>query len=621
MDSSRYGPNGPSAIKIYHYLTYKLHKSTQKARTKLTEAMSDASSAGRWQPVKKPGQLEAEVEALDHAADEIRIMTGGFDAEAAGVWRSALDRLISSLESSTEYFAEFGFHIMTFKKEHPIFTGGQLREAIDEPMGILATNYRLQKTETRQRGRRHPGSWNRWNKNNGSAMAAYQTDDMCFEFRESGKCSRGDKCFAKHDGRTGNACTNSEYLKTGVCSEFKQCKNVHIWDTKKFGTKEAFLEKQQNKMLKAAVGHYPAMVMRRVPDTRKESDDGSCDEQPVEIGKHISLCDGMACGAMAMEDVGIAHNGYYAYEKNQTAKKIAKHAYPAIDHSLGDDVMDITEQTVRDWGPVSSMFIGAPCNDLTNLRNFIDGVFVPEPDKRPGLDGPSGMILRHCLQVLKWALHYNPKMMFVMENVVFDDRKEDWTEVCDATGVEPVVIMGSDVSHTRRLRAWWTNIKLPASYTELTKDQSRGDPNDCMDPGRKIMTFEVDGRQQSRPIGASWTGDPDEPTAKTGRPIEVIEDGKPGVQQLRPGEAEKLHNLRAGCTDAPGVRTIDRLTAIGGGWDMNVIRMILQHSNLKVSEVAHMNGAMQACPGEAGLQEYMKYSAENTTQACPTTDV
>ena len=35
------------------------------------------------------------------------------------------------------------------------------------------------------------------------------------------------------------------------------------------------------------------------------------------------------------------------------------------------------------------------------------------------------MILRHCLQVLKWALHYNPKMMFVLEKVVFADRKED----------------------------------------------------------------------------------------------------------------------------------------------------------------------------------------------------
>ena len=151
MDSSRYGPYGPSAVKIYHYLTYKLHKSTQKARTKLTEAMSDATDEGRWQPVKQPGKLEAEVEALDQAADEIRIMSGDFD-EAAGVWRSALDRLISSLESAPEYFAEFGFHVMTFKKDHPTFSGIQLREAIEEPMVILATNYRTQETEAKPGG-------------------------------------------------------------------------------------------------------------------------------------------------------------------------------------------------------------------------------------------------------------------------------------------------------------------------------------------------------------------------------------------------------------------------------------------------------------------------------------
>ena len=61
---------------------------------------------------------------------------------------------------------------------------------------------------------------------------------------------------------------------------------------------------------------------------------------------------------MAMEEVGIAHTRYYAYELNHATKRIAKHACPAIDHSLGDDVMDNTEHTVRDWGPVSSMFIG-----------------------------------------------------------------------------------------------------------------------------------------------------------------------------------------------------------------------------------------------------------------------
>ena len=160
---------------------------------------------------------------------------------------------------------------------------------------------------------------------------------------------------------------------SAMCSDFKQCKGVRIWDTKKFGTKAAFLEKQQNKMPKAATGHDPAMMMRRVQDTRKDSDDGFDNDQPLEIGNQILLCDGMACGFMAMDEVGIAHNGYYAYELNQAAKKTAKHACPAKNHSLGDDVMSITEHTMRDWGHVSSMFIAAPCNDLTNLRNFANG--------------------------------------------------------------------------------------------------------------------------------------------------------------------------------------------------------------------------------------------------------
>ena len=57
-ESSKYGPYGPFAVGIYHYLTYKLHKSTHKARTKLTEAMSDATDEVRWQPMKQPDKLD-----------------------------------------------------------------------------------------------------------------------------------------------------------------------------------------------------------------------------------------------------------------------------------------------------------------------------------------------------------------------------------------------------------------------------------------------------------------------------------------------------------------------------------------------------------------------------------
>ena len=86
--------------------------------------------------------------------------------------------------------------------------------------------------------------------------------------------------------------------------------------------------------------YFPTMMMRKAPD----SDSSGYDEEPpMEIGKHVSLCDGMGCGAMAMEAAQLAYDGYFAYELNPTARKIAKHACPAKDSSLGNDVMYITE--------------------------------------------------------------------------------------------------------------------------------------------------------------------------------------------------------------------------------------------------------------------------------------
>ena len=41
---------------------------------------------------------------------------------------------------------------MTFKKDHPTFSGIQLREAIEEPMSILATNYRMRDAEANPGG-------------------------------------------------------------------------------------------------------------------------------------------------------------------------------------------------------------------------------------------------------------------------------------------------------------------------------------------------------------------------------------------------------------------------------------------------------------------------------------
>ena len=53
-------------------------------------------------------------------------------------------------------------------------------------------------------------------------------------------------------------------------------------------------------------------------------------------------------------------------------------------------------------------------------------------------------------------------------------------------------------------------------------------------------------------------------------------------QHLKPNEAERLHGLPVNCTAAPGATNLDRLKAIGHGWDVIVTSMLLAHSSLEV---------------------------------------
>ena len=62
-------------------------------------------------------------------------------------------------------------------------------------------------------------------------------------------------------------------------------------------------------------------------------------------------------------------------------------------------------------------------------------------------------------------LKYNPEAEYLCENVVFDDMPEYWQEACNALG-DPIVINAQDHSYTKRNRAYWTNITLPARYKD-----------------------------------------------------------------------------------------------------------------------------------------------------------
>ena len=99
------------------------------------------------------------------------------------------------------------------------------------------------------------------------------------------------------------------------------------------------------------------------------------------------------------------------------------------------------------------------------------------------------------------------------------DMVKDWKEVCDALGT-PVMVDAHDHSFTKRRRAYWTNIVLPANWKE---GHGPKDPNTVLNPGHRVQKYYASGRMCTRPLGASWKGDENTPHAATNRPLVIID--------------------------------------------------------------------------------------------------
>jgi site-specific DNA-cytosine methylase len=309
----------------------------------------------------------------------------------------------------------------------------------------------------------------------------------------------------------------------------------------------------------------------------------------------LSLCDGLGCAAIAMQKAGIPITRYCAVELNSKARSIASHAspktdlFPGVDHSVANDINDITEKDIAAF-PRNSIkwLVGGPeCSDFSKLRllppseAFVKdrekqardsgGKYIPQSYPRKGLDGDKGKTFRTCIKIWGWVKKYHPDCAYLFENVVFNDMDADWREVCEALG-EPVIIDSHDYSAASRRRAWWhNNPTLQNDPEQWMGDLKPIDPQTCMDPGRTVDTYEAKGKTKVRTIGASWGGDPQNPQQQSRRKVWVHDAAFPGQpQELRITEAEKLLGMEPGTTSAPGLAPLDRLKAVGGGWDVRI---------------------------------------------------
>lgn len=200
----------------------------------------------------------------------------------------------------------------------------------------------------------------------------------------------------------------------------------------------------------------------------------------------LSVFDGMSCGQIALQRVGIHVDNYFASEIDKYAIKVTQHHFPNT-IQLGDIL------GWEKWNlPKIDLFIaGSPCQGFSNAGKGLN------------FEDPRSKLFFTYIDILKWIKKRNPEIKFLLENV---KMKKEWRDIItEHMDVEPVEINSSLVSAQNRKRLYWAN--FPISQPE--------------DKGIVLADIiengEVD-REKSYTIDANYF--------KGGNPRSYLEDGK-----------------------------------------------------------------------------------------------
>ena len=177
----------------------------------------------------------------------------------------------------------------------------------------------------------------------------------------------------------------------------------------------------------------------------------------------LSLCDGMSCGQIALKELNIPIDSYYASEIDKNAIKVTQDNFP--DTIQIGDVTKITEDFLRTLPKIDLVLFGSPCRSLSKAT-------AGREKYNNGLQGVSWLFYP-CNDILQWIKkNNNPNVKFLVENVD-SDKKDDIEEMSNLLGVQPIMIDSNLFSAQDRKRNYWTNIPiapLPTSCDTVLKD-------------------------------------------------------------------------------------------------------------------------------------------------------
>jgi site-specific DNA-cytosine methylase len=175
----------------------------------------------------------------------------------------------------------------------------------------------------------------------------------------------------------------------------------------------------------------------------------------------LSLCDGMSCGQIALKELKIPIDTYYASEIYSKAIETTQLNFP--DTIQCGNLVDLykNEEWLRGLPKIDLILFGFPCKNHSKAVKGRKGY-------DEGLEGKHSWLFYPCADIVDWLKqNNNPDLLFFCENVD-GMKREDREIVSERLGVNYAEVDGNLFSAADRGRLYWSNIKY--NINELPKE-------------------------------------------------------------------------------------------------------------------------------------------------------